>query len=566
MPSVPFLDPDGAAATAKQKKAEAVSTSDESGELHNIPARQPSHPSSELDPRGRMTAFQRQRTLAQELSPTQGDPESVPSNDAAEPPKVLAYLTSTSDPAEYYGIHTGAWINWSDGRILGSTITLTRRDDSVNYAQDCYTNVSSVEACKRYVKPQLPWSTNRNASCPFGGGICRDEFGNLELDSGYIDSNDHLGHNDPPEMRFRYRHLLKCAPLITEGYRQQYTYTSEGRDSQYMRYYYGKGIVSDHTYEYPMPSVREFHDQNFTSAYQDYTLATMPAVFLNQSIREEISMFDPIPELRQLEGDITLYFLSPNFVMFSRKMDDPWYSAHTDFVEVFMTGLDGKMTMYRADEPASVLACVSQYQICNPNQPANRQCTALGSIEDIESGLKSLHFNDRQGKVIEWFGSLLSFSIYTLIGDLGSSVLTSRYSLSGGLQAPIPNNQWQLEVEHWFTIWLANLQQLFVSYATGPSDPEVMRWVRTPKDDTERNICRNQKIVTTAYTNFNTLGLCLTFAVGTLIIVVSYTIEPVVSCIQKRRTLDTYSRLECVEELEVVGRQSGKSSVQSGLT
>ncbi|KAL0253245.1 hypothetical protein SLS55_010217 [Diplodia seriata] len=393
--------------------------------------------------------------------------------------------------------------------------------DSVNYAQDCYTNVSSVEACKRYVKPQLPWSTNRNASCPFGGGICRDEFGNLELDSGYIDSNDHLGHNDPPEMRFRYRHLLKCAPLITEGYRQQYTYTSEGRDSQYMRYYYGKGIVSDHTYEYPMPSVREFHDQNFTSAYQDYTLA---------------------------------------------KMDDPWYSAHTDFVEVFMTGLDGKMTMYRADEPASVLACVSQYQICNPNQPANRQCTALGSIEDIESGLKSLHFNDRQGKVIEWFGSLLSFSIYTLIGDLGSSVLTSRYSLSGGLQAPIPNNQWQLEVEHWFTIWLANLQQLFVSYATGPSDPEVMRWVRTPKDDTERNICRNQKIVTTAYTNFNTLGLCLTFAVGTLIIVVSYTIEPVVSCIQKRRTLDTYSRLECVEELEVVGRQSGKSSVQSGLT
>ncbi|KAL1640191.1 hypothetical protein SLS58_007142 [Diplodia intermedia] len=182
-------------------------------------------------------------------------------------------------------------------------------------------------------------------------------------------------------------------------------------------------------------------------------------------------MFDPIPELRQIEGDITLYFLSSNFVLFSRKMDDPWYSAHTDFMEVFMTGLDGRMTTYRGDEPASVLACVSQYQFCNPNQPVNSQCTALGSIEDREQEFKSLHFNDRQEKVIEWFGSLLAYSMYTL------------------------------------------------------------------------------KIVTTAYTNFNTFGLCLTFAVGTLIIVVSYTIEPVVSWIQKRRTLDTYSRLEwCANE------------------
>lgn len=53
-----------------------------------------------------------------------------------------------------------------------------------------------------------------------------------------------------------------------------------------------------------------------------------------------------------------------------------------------------------------------------------------------------------------------------------------------------------------------------------------------------------QKMVSTAYTNFNTFGLCLTFVVGTTIIVLSHTIEPLASCIQKRRRLDTYSRPE----------------------
>lgn len=59
-----------------------------------------------------------------------------------------------------------------------------------------------------------------------------------------------------------------------------------------------------------------------------------------------------------------------------------------------------------------------------------------------------------------------------------------------------------------------------------------------------------QKILTTAYTNFNTFGLCLTLALGSLIIIVSYILEPLLSCIQKRwRFLDKYSRLEwCANE------------------
>ncbi|KAL1615965.1 hypothetical protein SLS56_011613 [Neofusicoccum ribis] len=121
--------------------------------------------------------------------------------------------------------------------------------------------------------------------------------------------------------------------------------------------------------------------------------------------------------------------------------------------------------------------------------------------------------------------------------------------LSEGMQGPLPDNQWQLDVENWFAISLAALQGWMVELATGPSDSKFLDWIDSPTSEGGRYWCKNQKILTTAYTNFNTFGLCLTLILGTIIITVSYSLEPLVSWIQKRRRLDTYSRLEwCTNE------------------
>ncbi|OJD29668.1 cytochrome p450 protein [Diplodia corticola] len=602
--------------------------------------------------------------------------------------------TSPSSTADYYGIHTGPWINWSDGRILGGTITLTRRDggflislialfitwtgtafwrlscffihhycsseaprdgvhhqrqavlrnsangisglwalaqmawvwrdktphahrrmvplllftitclgcfavagifsskiatstasqvlisgpscgqlytdgntnetllDTVyqpfvhekvvewaNFAQTCYKNSSNPAECQRYVQLKLPYSTKRNASCPFGGDICQTEFGNLEIDTGYIDSNEHLGHNDPPELRFKFRHILRCAPLATQGYKQPYTYASEGTQSRYVRYYYGElRSPYNYTYEYPISSFQEWLDQNFTGPFQDYTLSIQSALYRNQSL-DAFSTFDPIPELRYYDGDIKIFFLSSNFVAFAKETDDPWYSAHSELLEVGTIQATGTISTYAGDEPASPLACVSQYQFCNPNLPSDKQCTALGPMGDAFGGITNLRLSRTQEAMIEWYLPVLDSDIAQVIMNLGITGLTARYGLTYGVQGPLPNGQWQIDVEYWFTVWLAYMQGSMVLYATGPSNPEMMAWVDTPKNEVERSICRNQKIVTTAYTSFNTFGLCLTFIVGCIIIVFSYTIEPLASWIQKRRRFDNYSRLEwCANE------------------
>ncbi|KAB2568954.1 hypothetical protein DBV05_g12364 [Lasiodiplodia theobromae] len=79
----------------------------------------------------------------------------------------------------------------------------------------------------------------------------------------------------------------------------------------------------------------------------------------------------------------------------------------------------------------------------------------------------------------------------------------------------------------------------------------MRKFVRPQEDaDGSRYFCQNQKVLTTAYTNFNTFGLCLTLGFGTFIIIISYALEPLLNCAQKRwRSLDKYSRLEwCINE------------------
>ncbi|KAB2571066.1 hypothetical protein DBV05_g10262 [Lasiodiplodia theobromae] len=68
-----------AVTTAKRKQAEAASSSSDEGAIvHKHPRQATSNSDSEPDRGGRMAAFQAQLALAQELSPTEADPESTP--------------------------------------------------------------------------------------------------------------------------------------------------------------------------------------------------------------------------------------------------------------------------------------------------------------------------------------------------------------------------------------------------------------------------------------------------------------------------------------------------------
>lgn len=132
---------------------------------------------------------------------------------------------------------------WPNSTIEGAANTKpfsrasSRFNDAANYAQQCYSSTSSgLLDCDKFVVKNLPTAITKNdSSCPFQGNICRSNKTNLLLDTGYIDSNNELGLNYPENQRFRFRYVLQCAPLITQGYTSRVTIGN----TTWVRYNYG---------------------------------------------------------------------------------------------------------------------------------------------------------------------------------------------------------------------------------------------------------------------------------------------------------------------------------------
>lgn len=137
-----------------------------------------------------------------------------------------------------------------------------RTASSMAYAQRCYNNDANPRDCAIFLQPRLRWTADYNATCPFPGGkdICLSDSGNLQLDSGYIDSDHDLGINSPPETRFLYRSVAECAPLKTKGYTRNTTFVpNAGMSKQPLgrnvtQYFYGRlidgGSDLNLTYQY----------------------------------------------------------------------------------------------------------------------------------------------------------------------------------------------------------------------------------------------------------------------------------------------------------------------------
>lgn len=205
------------------------------------------------------------------------------------------------------------------------------------------------------------------------------------------------------------------------------------------------------------------------------------------------SDFNPIRQLWNSQADLSLFFLSARGIEFAKETDDPWYSAHKKITRQNLLVLTNGETqdIYFADDVASVVGCVAQNQLCNPALPKGQRCTPFMSVEDVWSN--ALNMWPEWNKLSSLEQILKNFDPSNIPVSLGSASLTARYGLLTGTQGPLPSNQWQLEIEHWFKAALAYLQTIQVDYATSPSDPSMRKFIRPQQDsDGSRYFCQNQ--------------------------------------------------------------------------
>ncbi|KAI1752533.1 hypothetical protein F4782DRAFT_120878 [Xylaria castorea] len=449
---------------------------------------------------------------------------------------------------------------------LGTAYYLKRLSDATQYARNCYTQNSTVmPECQKYAVDKIATNTtDTSAPCPFQEQICRTKE-NIRLDTGYISSHDSIGLNAPESERFAWRYVLHCAPLKTDGYTINVT---EG-NSSWVTYRYGtrfRGSSDDIT---SSPITYAAHDISEQYANSEYTVLKDKRYIINSQTTYAThrnstpnGFMQPISELDRLDGDVTIVFLVGNGVLFFEPTDDAWYRATVRDTTIATVQSPGRIQTYRPSEPASPMGCVEQWQWCNLAYPTDQGCGPLASFLDAIYGAAPL-FNltsqdfitDRPmaptpvGTRLIWPAIVLGSSspmIWSLLGYLGEEALASQDRLFSGVQWPIPNNQWQQDVTYWWNSLLSLIQVSFVETVYGDTDPQLGPLLGRPLNQEEEKMCQRQKIRSTSYRCFNVFGLNFTYITGSLIVVLSYSLEPIFRCLHRRRKYRQYAHLEWV--------------------
>ncbi len=216
-------------------------------------------------------------------------------------------------------------------------------------------------------------------------------------------------------------------------------------------------------------------------------------------VLESSSNFEPIPELRPADSaDVTLFFLSANSVLFVERALDPWYRATRPAFPITIPGTGTRADVYSQDEPASPLACTWQEQFCGGGGGGGKGpggCTPLGTASDARDGLGGV-FPDEAGlRRVIWSARALwglGNDPYTVASTLNAGSLVSRKTLWGGLQGPLPDDQWKLDMQYWFEVGLAAVQQAMVDTALGEPESAPADFLVRPSADEETRLCSSQ--------------------------------------------------------------------------
>ncbi|RVX69850.1 hypothetical protein B0A52_05684 [Exophiala mesophila] len=435
----------------------------------------------------------------------------------------------------------GFWAVNASADINSRTVAMQNKDlnDTIlaaSYARQCYAQASSLNnlRCSTYTKPRIQY-TESEVSCPFADpSICSAPRA-FQLDSGVIDSHHDLGINAPQSGRVGFRHVATCSPLkVTQQYVQ--VINSTGLD--------GLGLAGDRIRKYQYGTYTDAGlGNNITYMYnQDALIDGFGYELVATQAPLDATQWTSIPELDQTSADLTLIFLASNSIKYTYPTNDPFFSANFRVDLGTFAGVD--LSYYSADEYVGVMACQDQYQYCSVNMAEN-QCTPLTGYQQAysyinETSSTSLEFNSLQFAVASrLILTSRALSIYHSIGGRGASALLASETVQNQNQlSELSSTQWQREVSSWYDVSLAKMQRSAVEYAASSVSKDAFppgSYLEEPFDAATKALCYSQKVGILGDTvSFSVLGLVIVLAVGMVIIIVFFLLEPTVSWLQSR--------------------------------
>ncbi|KAL4893564.1 hypothetical protein BDV59DRAFT_193051 [Aspergillus ambiguus] len=421
------------------------------------------------------------------------------------------------------------------------TTQLHETNTATAYARSCYAKEADrLAQCNIYSKTSLPFRTTANASCPFKRGMCLEgDSAAFLMDTGILDSREHLGMNVPDDDRLFFRKAVGCAPLTRAPYITVHNdshplpnYPFENYTAA--AYHYGSAYDGNGIQNYT-----HYYDTVVTRAPVGYMIHANLA-YAGDSPESQIWV--PRDELNRTDADISIFFLNSN-VMYEFPTDDPMFSAHVSALGE-LAKLDGNTSIaefdnwYMADAPTTILGCTDQFQICNGRSGI---CSELQGIQSFTKADKMIEFVQKYHLTAvqtDTFVLLTNFlalnNMYYSIYGRTTYALRAQETLSNLNQvAALPNNQWQIEVQSWFETNLAKLQERSVEFATGPRQS---REGRKRLDQTDQSpLCKAQKVRCPAGNiSFSVLGISCIIGIGSVIIISNLCLDTVMAWIGRK--------------------------------
>ncbi|KAK4941091.1 hypothetical protein LTR10_018891 [Elasticomyces elasticus] len=420
---------------------------------------------------------------------------------------------------------------------------------SLEYAQECYLsqastfNVSSVgmpsstnssTLCHTFRSPRLTWQ-HGEGSCPFQQpDICLNNSRAVVIETDNIDSHIDLGINADSRHRLQYQRKLTCAVLDdtdhVSGWDGSVVNSSESRPAPNAAHaFYGPSNYKNTPYTYSIANFASFYDNFSAQVTLPYQLDAEMA-YGETYPQWSVSQFAPIQELVQSDADLILFFLSFTGMYLDSPVDDPWFSAHEE--QVFDTQLPFLNQRYARDKAISTLACTEQHQFCT----SNGTCTGFLGFDQVQNverfnNALSPHQNATFDRMLR---AVTASSIWNVVFQLAittAPMMASSETFSGSsgdvVSQALPPDQWERELTYWFSIAMAQLQRTVVQWATGQivPEPQYVEYLLPPTLEQDVWFCHNFIVPSTAYQSFSVVAIFLIFGFGSLLVIVSVTIE-----------------------------------------
>ena len=193
------------------------------------------------------------------------------------------------------------------------------------------------------------------------------------------------------------------------------------------------------------------------------------------------------------------------------------------------------------------MACIDQYQFCNPN---NQRCTDLTSSATALHLARTIGMNPTQQFIMARYHiHLQDASLSETLAGRGGSALRATEIAHDSISDPLPDDQWMIEVDAWFKTGLAKLQKFMVDYAAGPQNVIHGTTIQKFNDSIGQSMCRNQKIHSTGNTtNFSVLGLALVLIVCSALILINLVLARLVEFIQRKFKIGGIRRLQWITD------------------